>query len=202
LAGLHDLMREYERARYPEHRRLDLQAEGLATARDRALQWIQSRAHEEPGQDLLIIVSRSGRPGNKVSPLETEVRSLLEELQGKLIGWWEPFAPGSLAIRIADVPDMRPRRDPDPGSRGEGRTDETSGAAPLSPQRDIPPQLLEIAIRIADKRIEREGLNPGIRDVVLREIWTEAQALAMERGIDFAAGLGRIMDSEIDKSYD
>jgi hypothetical protein len=195
-------MREYERARYPEHRRLDLQAEGLATARDRALRWIQSRAHEQPGQDLLIIVSRGGRPGYRVSPLESEVRSLLEELQGKLIGWWEPFAPGSLAIRIADVPDMHLRRDPVPGSSGEGRTDETSGAAPLSPPSDIPPELLEIAIRIADKRIEREGLNPGIRDVVLREIWTEAQALAMERGIDFAAGLGRIMDSEIDKSYD
>ena len=202
MAGLQDLMREYERARYPEHRRLDLQAEGPATARDRALRWIQSRAHEEPGQDLLVIVARGVRPGQEVSRLEAEVRSLLDELQGKLIAWWAPFAPGSLAIRVADVPDMRPGRHPTSDIAGEGRTEETSGAARPSPHVDIPPELLEFAIRVAERRIEREGLSLRIRDVVLREIWIEAQALAMERRIDFGAGLEQIMASEIARSYD
>jgi hypothetical protein len=106
MTGLTYLMREYERVRYPENRRLDLQAEGPETARDRALRWIQSRAHETPGEDYLVIVARSGRPGQPPSAVEREIRSLFDELKGRLIDWWAPFAPGSLAVRIATKPSM------------------------------------------------------------------------------------------------
>jgi hypothetical protein len=62
VAGLHDLAREYEAQRFPPTRRLDLHAEGPQVARDRALHWIQSFAHEQPGAELLLIVERGGRP--------------------------------------------------------------------------------------------------------------------------------------------
>src|SRR5688572_27101090 len=101
MAGMNDLMREYEQARFPADRRLDVHGEGPAVARERVLQWIQSWAHESPGLELLLIVDRVRRPGRPVSPVAKAVQTLLAELQGKLLDWWQPFAPGSIAVRVA-----------------------------------------------------------------------------------------------------
>lgn len=197
MVEMRDLMREYERSRYPAHRRLDVQAEGPQTARERVLKWIQSRAHEEPGEDLLLIVARGTRPGAPPPPIEVEVRKLLDGLQGKLIEWWQPFAPGSLAVRLARDPSMfHPGDRPDPHA-GDGRTRETSGVAQPPPSRDIPPELYETARRVADLRIEREGLSSRVLDVMLREVWNDAQALAMEDRRTFESSLGTLLDEEM-----
>lgn len=197
MAGLKDLMRDYERARYPEDRRLDLHGEGPRPARERALHWIQSRAHETPGEELLLIVERGGRPGRSASPVETEVRKLLEEIQGRLIDWWQPFAPGSLAVKVSLEPRMEARRKTVAQLDGEGRTEETAGAARPPPHRDIPPELIELATRAAELRIEREGLSMRILEVVLREVWIEAQALAMEERVGFDEALRRLQNVEL-----
>lgn len=195
MTSLAELMREYERKRYPADRRLDVHAEGTRPAREKVLHWIQSRAHETPGEDLLLIVARGVRPGSSPSPVEAEIRRLLDSLQGRLIEWWQEFAPGSLAVRLSDDPKMftprRPRADP-----GEGRTTETSGAARPDPEQDIPPELRELAVRVADMRIQREELSPRIRNVVLREVWIEAQAAAMENRTDFGDALERLLGVE------
>jgi hypothetical protein len=185
MGGMKDLLRDYERARFPPERRLDLQGEGPRSARERALQWIQSRAHEAPGQELLLIVERGRAPGRPGSAVAVEVQRLLTELEGKLIDWWQPFAQGSLAIRIAAQPSMYRASAPSAEPVGEGRTEETAGAARPSAREDIPPELLDLAQRTAELRIEREGFSIRILDVVLREVWIEAQALAMERRVSF-----------------
>lgn len=202
MTGLGDLMREYERARYPEERRLDLHGEGPAVARERALRWIQSHAHEEPGQDLLLIVARGERPGRPATPVETEVRALLEELRGRLVEWWQPFAPGSLALRIARQPTMTSGRASRPSDPGDGRTAETAGVARPDPENDIPPGLLRLATHIAELRIEREQHSIRVLGVVLREVWIEAQALAMESRIGFGEALERLRVGEAEWIYE
>lgn len=200
LAGLRDLLREYERTRYPNDRRLDLHGEGPLTARERALHWIRSRAHEEPGQELLLIVQRGGIPGMAPGPVEVEVRQLLDELQGRLIEWWQPFAPGSLALRIAALPRMDGRRVPVSVPVGDGRTEETAGSAWPEAREDIPGDLLDLATLATQRRLDREGLSARIFDVVLREVWIEAQALAMDRRIGFAEALEMVREDEIRRS--
>lgn len=196
MGDMRDLMREYERSRYPAHRRLDVQAEGPQTVRDRVLQWIQSRSHEEPGEDLLLIVARGTRPGAPPPPLEVEVRKLLDGLEGKLIEWWQPFAPGSLALRLARDPTMFRPGKPAGIDPTEGRTPETTGLAQPPPSQDIPPELYDIARQAAELRIEREGLSSRVLDVMLREVWNEAQSIAMEDRRTFESALSTVLDEE------
>jgi hypothetical protein len=201
MGGMKDLMREYERARFPPDRQLDVHGEGPRAARDRAMLWIQSRAHEAPGDELLLIVDRVRRPGRPPGAVAVAVGKLLDELTGRLIVWWQPFTPGTLALRIADEPRMVARTAPrPPPSGGEGRTAETAGVAWPSPRADIPPELLDRAIRAAEIRIEREGHSIRILDVVLREIWIETQALAMERRLSFEEALERMYDDELERA--
>ncbi len=197
MGDMRDLMRAYERARYPAHRRLDVQAEGPHTVRERVLQWIQSRAHEEPGEDLLLIVARGAQPGAPPSPLEVEVRKLLDRLEGRLIEWWQIFTPGTLAVRLAREPSMfHPAAKPEPEDQ-DGRTPETAGAARPLPDQDIPPELYDVVRRVAELRIEREGLSSRVLDVLLREVWNESQALAMEDRLTFAAALDAVLEGEM-----
>lgn len=202
MAGLSDLMREYERTRFPAHRRLDLHGEGPQSARDRALHWIQSRAHEEPGEELLLIVERVVRPGKPPAPVAVAVRKLLTELEGRLIAWWQPFGPGSLALRLSTEPRMHPFESAAPPPEGEGRTSATAGSARPQADEDIPPELLPSARRATDLRLEREGLSVRVHDVVLREIWIEVQAMAMERRIPFEAAMGLVLEQEEDRLLD
>src|SRR5690349_8140214 len=158
LTRLNDLAREYEARHYPPTRRLDLQAEGPEGARERAMRWIQSFAHVEPGADLLLVVERV-RPGRGKGPVRIAVERLLEDLNGGLIEWWQPFADGSLALRVARDPRRFPGGPAKPKTPpGEGRSPETAGATYLDPTADIPPDLLPIATRAAELRRSREGL--------------------------------------------
>ena len=175
---LNELSREFEARHYPPTRRLDLQGEGPETARQRALRWIQSFAHEQPGADLLLIVERARRAGGRKGPIRAAVEKLLDELNGGLIDWWQPFAEGSLAVRISGDPHRWGKVPPRPDDPGEGRSDETAGRAYLPPEEDIPEELLPLARRTAELRRTREGQAVGLMDVVLREIWIEAQAAA------------------------
>jgi hypothetical protein len=197
VGGLHDLAREYEAQRFPPTRRLDLHAEGPQIARERALHWIQSFAHEQPGEEILLIVERGHRPGRPAGPVRLAVEKLLEELRGKLIDWWQGFGTGSLAVRVSTMPRMDPTGPQGPApALGEGRTPETSGIALLALHHDIPDELLDLARRAAELRRVREGISVGLMDVVLRRIWIETQAAAMEQRIGFDAALGRILEVE------
>jgi hypothetical protein len=196
MTRLNELAREYEERHYPPTRRLDVHREGPQSARERALRWIQTFAHEEPGSDLLLIVERGGRPGRHKGPVRLEVERLLNELEGGLIDWWQPFADGSLALRIA----REPRRwagakAPEP-PKGEGRTPETAGARYLPPQADIPPELLNIAARAAELRRTREGLAVPMGEVVLRGIWNDAQARAFDEGVSWEQALREVLEME------
>lgn len=79
---------------------------------------------------------------------------------------------------------------------GDGRTEETAGAARPAPDADIPGELLPLAERAAELRVEREELSIGLHQVVLREVWIEAQAVAMERRLSFEEGLAAILADE------
>lgn len=190
-----DLAREYEARRFPPGRRLDLHGEGPIAARERALQWIQSYAHEEPGQELLLIVERGRAPGAAPSQVRKAVERLLDELQGRLITWWQDFGTGGLALRIADDPHMAIPDQPVP-TGGDGRTAETAGAAAIRVEDDIPPELLGTASRIAELRRDRERLAVGLMDVVLRRVWIEAQAMAMAERLSFTTALERMLVEE------
>ncbi len=198
MAHLNDLFREYESRHYPPTRRLDLQGEGPATARERALRWIQTFAHEQPGAELLLVVER-GRRAEAVrkSPVRLAVEGLLNDLAGKLVDWWQPFGPGSIALRISAEPGMfgsgpaQPKRE-----EGDGRTPETAGAAYLSPEADIPDDLLPLARRAAELRRTREGLAVSLLEVVMRGVWIEAQAAAMDERSTFEEVLRRIVAAE------
>ncbi len=193
---LNELSREYEARHYPITRRLDLQGEGPETARQRALRWIQSFAHEQPGADLLLIVERARRAGGRKGPIRAAVEKLLDELNGNLIDWWHPFAEGSLALRISADPHRRRPPGPRPEDPTEGRTDETAGRAWLHPEADIPEELLPLARRTAELRRTREGQAVGLMDVVLREIWIEAQAAAMTDRTSWQTALEAIAKHE------
>jgi hypothetical protein len=193
---LNELSREYEARHYPITRRLDLQGEGPETARQRALRWIQSFAHEQPGANLLLIVERARRDGARKGPIRAAVEKLLDELNGNLIDWWHPFAEGSLALRISADPHRTRPAGPKPQDPGEGRTDETAGRAWLRPEEDIPEELLPLARRTAELRRTRERQAVGLMDVVLREIWIEAQAAAMTDRTDWRTALEDIARRE------
>lgn len=196
---LNELSREYEARHYPPTRRLDLQGEGPETARQRALRWIQSFAHEQPGADLLLVVDRGRRAEARKGPVRVAVERLLEELRGGLIDWWQPFAEGSLAVRIARDPRRFAPAEPPPADPGEGRSDATAGRAYLPPEADIPEELLPLAHRAAELRRAREGQAVGLREVVLREVWIEAQAAAMTERTGWAAALEEIAEREAER---
>lgn len=189
MARWNELAREYEARRFPPTRRLDLQGEGPDTARERALRWIQTFAHEQPGAELLLIVERTRRADGRKGALREAVERLLRELDGTLLEWWQPFEGGSLALRIARDPRRVPLSGPPPPPPNDGRTPETAGAAYLPPEADIPPELLPLARRVAEMRRTREGLGVALMDVLLRRLWNEAQVEAMSRGIGFGEAL-------------
>jgi hypothetical protein len=195
MADFRELAREYERRRFPIRRQLDLQAEGPGTARDRALRWIQSFAHEEPGAELLIIVERGARPGKPPGPVRRAVEKLLVELDGRLIRWWQPFGDGSLALRLAEDPRLLREAVP-PAIEGDGRTEETAGAAVLAAHHDIPAELMPLASTVAELRRDRERLSVGLLDVVLRRVWIDAQAEAMTHRVEFRAALESLLARE------
>lgn len=199
MAEWRDLSREYEARRFPDSRRLDLHGEGPAMARQRALQWIQSYAHEEPGQELLLIVERGRGPGRPPTPVRREVERLLLDLQGRLVDWWQDFGTGGLALRISTHPQMLAGEVAAP-RHGDGRTPETAGAALLAVRHDIPDELLDLANRVAEARRDRESLSMGLMDVVLRRVWIEAQASAMGERITFEEALEQLMEEELRRS--
>lgn len=194
---LNELARAYEARHFPPTRRLDLQGEGPETARARALRWIQSFAHEAPGTHLLLVVERGRKAGGRKGPVRAAVEQMLDELSGGLIDWWQPFAEGSLALRVADDPRRwaATARAPQPDP-GDGRTDETAGRRHLDPRADVPPELLPLALRAAEIRRDRERHPVGLTDVVLREVWLEVEALAMQEEVDWEAALHRIIRRE------
>lgn len=196
MTKLNELSRAYEARHYPPTRRLDVQGEGPETARERVLRWVQSRAHEQPGTDLLVVVERGTRRHGKKSAVRAAVEALLAELTGGLIEWWQPFAEGSLAIRVAQTPRRfgEPERPAAPA--GEGRTDETAGKAWLSPRKDIPEEHLPLAWRAAELRRTREGLAVAAMDVVLQRVWIEAQAVAMTERVPWDDALRRVIAEE------
>jgi hypothetical protein len=190
-----DLSREYEARRFPESHRLDLHGEGPAAARERALQWIQSFAHEEPGQEILLIVERGRRPDRAAAPVRRAIEQLLVELQDRLVEWWQDFGTGALAVRVSSNPRMSALAAPAP-VKSDGRTPETAGAALLPVRHDSPDELLGLANRVAEARRDREGLSVGLMDVVLRKVWIEAQAAAMAERISFEGALEALMEEE------
>lgn len=203
MAGLGDLAREYEAKRFPVSRRLDLHGEGPGAARERALRWIQSYAHEEPGQELLLIVERGPQAGRSASPVRRAVEQLLSELNGRLIDWWQSFGPGSLAVRVAIDPSLF-FAPPDRPSElvGDGRTPETAGVALAALHHDIPDELLPVARLAAELRRSREGISVQLMDAVLRRIWIEAQAAAMEERISFESALDRVLARERERALE
>jgi hypothetical protein len=202
VAHLNELFREYEARHYPPARRLDLQGEGPATARERTLRWIQMFAHEQPGAELLLVLERGRRVQTRKTPVRLAVEGLLGELTGRLVEWWQPFGPGTVALRISRDPGMfrAEPREPE-AAEGEGRTPETAGAAYLSPEADIPEELLPLARRAAELRRTREGLSVALMEVVLKGVWIEAQAAAMSEGGSFEEALRRINAEEEARAY-
>lgn len=203
MTHLNELFREYESRHYPPTRRLDLQGEGPATARDRALRWIQMHAHEHPGADLLLVLERGRRrEAPRKSQVRLAVEGMLAELTGKLLEWWQPFGPGSIAVRISGEPAMRAPPSPGPKRElGDGRTPETAGAAYVPPEADIPDELLPLARRAAELRRTREGLAVSLMEVVLRGVWIEAQAAAMSERVTFGDALRRVLAEEQERAY-
>lgn len=202
MTRLNDLAREYEARHYPITRRLDLQREGPDTARERALRWIQTFAHEEPGADLLLVVERGVRPGGRKGPVRVAMEKLLEELRGGLVEWWQPFADGSLALRVARDPRRWVPRAKTAEPEGDGRTPETAGAAYVPAEDDIPDDILPLARRVSEMRRTREGLGVPLLGVVMRQIWIEAQATAMSERVSFHDALTRAREDEEQRMYD
>lgn len=202
MAKLTDLSREYEERHYPALRRLDLHGEGPRAARDRALRWIQGFAHEEPGSDLLLIVERGVRPGHTGGPVRRAVESLLRHLEGRLIEWWQPFGPGSLAVRIAIEPRMVPPRSRRTPASATLLQPDTGTELPPEDEADIPPDLLPVARRAAELRRMREGLSVRITEVLLHQVWIEAQAAAMHERIGWDAAFQRVLEREERLAYE
>lgn len=202
MAHWNELAREYEARHFPLTRRLDLQGEGPDTARERALRWIQTFAHEDPGVELLLVIERGRRPGARKGALRQAVEKLLNELEGGLIEWWQPFSEGSLALRVAREPRRTALPRNPPPDPGEGRTPETAGAAYLPPEADIPPELLPLARRVAELRRTREGLGVSLMDVLLRGVWNEAQVSAMTRSVGWDRALDELLEAEEARMYE
>jgi hypothetical protein len=197
VAQWNELAREYEARRFPPTRRLDLAGEGPDTARQRALRWIQSFAHEQPGSELLLVVDRTRRAGGRKSVVFAAVERLLGELSGRLVDWWAPFGDGSLAVRVALRPGMRGGEAHVAGTGDpEGRTPETAGAAYVDPEQDIPPELLPLARRAAELRRTREGLAVSLIPVILRQLWIQAQATAMADRLSWEDALRQVVKVE------
>ncbi|MDB4950173.1 MAG: hypothetical protein JWM27_2822 [Gemmatimonadetes bacterium] len=192
-----ELAREYEARRFPPTRRLDLHGEGPGTARERALRWIQTFAHEQPGADVLLVVERARRRGAHKGTLVMAVERLLTELTGRLVDRWSAFGEGSFAVRIAERPTMfaAEERAPEPAGP-EGRTPATAGAAYLDPEDDIPEELLPLARRAAELRRTREALAVPLLPVVMRQLWIEAQALAMAERLTWEDALRSVLAHE------
>lgn len=188
-------MRAYEDRHFPSSRQLDLHGDGPSAARERALKWIQSCAHEQPGEELLLVVERGYRPGSTGGPVRREIEALLTMLKGGLIDWWQPFGSGSLALGLAVEPRIQTHRPPPPPV-GEGRTPETAGAALIDTADDVPPELLPMIERAAELRRTREQVSLGLLPVLLRRVWIEAQAYAMSDGTDFKAGVEKVLRDE------
>jgi hypothetical protein len=202
VRDLTSLARSYEEGRFPPSRRLDLQAEGPDVARTRALRWIESVAHEDPGADLLLILERRAGPPRKGS-LRQSVESLLDELTGRLLDWWEPFGPGSLVVRVSASPDrFRQVVERDPRPTPAERLDEAGASGWVEPREDIPAELLPAVERIAEARRQREGLSLGLMDVMLHQIWVEVQALAMDERLTFELALEEVLGSERERGYE
>jgi hypothetical protein len=202
MRDLTGLARSYEDRRFPPARRLDLQAEGPEMARGRALRWIESVAHEEPGVELLLILERRAGPV-RTGSVRSAVEALLDDLTGRLLDWWEPFGPGSLVVRVSSSPDRFRRvaeRDPRPGPAA--RFEEAAATGWVEPREDIPADLLPTAERIAELRRQREGLSPGLVDVMLQQIWVEVQALAMDESISFELALEEVLGREEERGYE
>ncbi|MDQ3556829.1 MAG: hypothetical protein M3409_08635 [Gemmatimonadota bacterium] len=200
MTRLNELSRDYEARHFPPTRRLDLQAEGPRSGRERALRWIQMWAHEEPGAELLLVLER-GRSGAPTRPgtVRGSVEAMLDGLVGGLLEWWQPFTPGTVAVRIAHSPRMVPPGRPRPDAQddgGDGRTPETAGSGYVAPEQDIPPELLPVAEHAAELRRAREGLSLSLQEVVLRRVWIEAQAMAMTEGMDWGDALERVLAAE------
>jgi hypothetical protein len=203
VPGLNDLLRQYEANRFPPTRRLDLQGEGPDTARQRALQWIQSFAHEHPGSELLLVLERGRTTGPRGRGVRESVEKLVRQLEGGLLDWWQPFGPGSIAVRVADEPSMAPRsRSGAPAPQDEGRTRETAGAVLIAPDSDIPAEVLPLAQRAAELRRERESLSPGLLEVLLRRVWIEAQARAMAKRLDWKTAVEQVLAEEEARALD
>lgn len=202
MADWSQLMRAYEARHFPPGRRLDLQGEGPDTARRRALRWIQTFAHEEPGPELLLIVERGRPAGARPTLLRRAVERMLDDLSGTLLDGWSAFGDGSLAVRVSADPRMRRRGEPPPPAAGEGRTEATAGAAFVEVEDDIPGELLPMAQRAAELRRAREGLPVGLTDTVLRRLWIEAQAAAMTEGTGWEDALAAILSDEEARLYD
>jgi hypothetical protein len=198
MAGFDNLARDYEGRSFGTSRQLDVHGEGPAVARERALKFIQSFAHEAPGSEILLILERGGRRSGRPNPVRQSVEKLLQSLVGGLIERWAPFTTGTVAIRISDEPRMTPPPKPRPGppTDEEGRTLETAGPAVIPPDADIPPELLPLARRIAELRREREALSVGVLEVVLRRVWIDTQALAMTDRLPFEAAMNRLLSRE------
>ncbi|HEX8430464.1 MAG TPA: hypothetical protein VF625_04220, partial [Longimicrobium sp.] len=147
------------------------------------------------------VVERTHRPGRK-GPVRASVEKLLEELRGGLIEWWQPFAEGSLALRIARDPRrwVAGARPAEPV--GDGRTPETAGAVNIHAEDDIPDEILPLARRAAELRRTREGLGVSSMGVVLRKVWIEAQAAAMGERITLDEALERIRAVEEERLYE
>ncbi len=205
MGGWQQLARQYEQRNFPPTRRLDLQAEGPDTARSRALRWIQMWAHELPGAELLLVVDRVKGSRSRSSPVRRSIESLLDDISGGLIEWWQEFGEGSIALRIAAYPDISATRSVEPEpvdlAGDDGRTRETAGVAFPDAEDDIPPELLSLAERAAELRRAREGLSVGLLGVVLRQVWISAQAIAMTERLTFEGGLRRILATEERQAY-
>lgn len=189
-------MREYEIRHFPLSRQLDLHGDGPRAARERALRWIQSFAHENPGEELLLIAERGNRPGTAPGPVRRALEALLAELDGKLIDWWQPFGSGSLALRLSDEPSVLPKLSLVKEPVGEGRTNDTAGAALIDPEDDIPHDILPLIERAAELRRTREGISLGLIPLLVRRLWIEAQAYSMSESVDFNAGAEWVLEQE------
>jgi hypothetical protein len=134
--------------------------------------------------------------------VRVSVEKLLEELLGGLVEWWQPFADGSLALRVARDPRRWGAARAAQGAGGGRAHSETAGAAYVPAEDDIPEEILPLARRVAEMRRTREGLGVPLLGVVMRQLWIQAQATAMSERVSFEDALTRIMRDEERRLYE